>query len=113
MLKHRSLCPRVLILALVFVLSACSRSGASGSPISLPELISGQPQSANGTLVGEAGLNTLEAPPERPLYVLNATLDYQAGTIQAQQRIEFVNPSNEALSEIKFNVPPARRAGAV
>lgn len=100
------------IIAMLFVAS-CTRVGASGNPIQLPDGTASLGEPGSGQLVGEGGLSTLDAPPERPLYVLNATLDYAGGSINAQQRIEFLNPSGQDLTEIKFNVPPARRAGAV
>ena len=100
------------IIAMLFV-SSCTRMGASGNPIQLPDGAASLGEPGSGQLVGEGGLSTLDAPPERPLYVLNATLDYAGGSINAQQRIEFLNPSGQDLTEIKFNVPPARRAGAV
>ncbi len=50
---------------------------------------------------------------QRPIYRLNVTLDYEQGLISAQERVEFVNPANVDLREIKFNVPPARHAGAI
>lgn len=110
---HRRIVP-ILLLCASIVFAACSRSGSSGNPILLPEVNPLDTSSGgNASLIGSDKLQTLDALPERPLYVFNATLDYAAGTIAAQQRIEFVNPANEPLTEIKFNVPPARRAGAV
>ena len=93
-------------------LAACTRAGASGAPIVLPTVVV-NPGEIGGQLVGAGDLPTLEDPPERPLYVLNVTLDYASGDVHAQQRIEFVNPTGKAINEIKFNVPPARREGAV
>ncbi len=101
-----------LLLALT-LLTSCTRIGASGNPIQLPNLNPASGSGGDATLIGTDGLKTLESPPERPLYVLNATLDYANSVISAQQRIEFVNPAKAELTEIKFNVPPARRAGAV
>lgn len=103
----------LLLTSLILSLAACTRIGTSGNPIKLPEPGDNSGAGGTGKLVGEGALNLLDAPPERPLYVLNATLDYAAGTINAQQRIEFVNPADMPLDEVKFNVPPARRNGAV
>lgn len=58
-------------------------------------------------------LAVLDQPPDRPLYTLNVTLDYDNGILHTQEKIEFRNPTGLAISEIRFNVPPARRAGAI
>jgi hypothetical protein len=67
----------------------------------------------SGAPAQNAALTTIDAALERPLYSINATLDYATGVITAQQRIDFVNPTGRAVDELRFNVPPARRAGAV
>jgi aminopeptidase N len=59
------------------------------------------------------GMAVLEDVPDRPLYTLNVTLDYENNTVHAQERIEFRNPTGGATTEIKFNVPPAHRAGVI
>ncbi len=98
-------------LLLSLALSACSRSGSSGVPFQLSE--SSAPADDNtGSAAGEE-LSRLDTAPERTLYSINATLDYASGVITAQQRIDFVNPAGRPLNEVRFNVPPARRAGAV
>jgi hypothetical protein len=102
-----------VFITLTLLLCACSRTGSSGNPIQLPENTGAASNAGSGALVGESGISTLDTPPERPLYVLDATLDYAAGKIHAQQRIEFLNPAGVNLDEIRFNVPPARRSGAV
>jgi Peptidase family M1 domain len=110
--------PRTLLIALTLclvTLSACTRTASSGAPIALPDA-SGAPSDTGalpGQLVAPGALPVLDSPPERPLYTLNATLDYASGVITAQQRIEFVNPAGVDLTEIKFNVPPGRRSSAV
>lgn len=96
----------------VVILSACSRSGASGEPIVVPTAVV-TPGEVGGQLVNAGVLPTLDDAPARPLYVLNVTLDYKSGDVHAQQRIEFVNPTGKSITEVKFNVPPARREGAV
>jgi hypothetical protein len=63
--------------------------------------------------LGPTGLPELDTIPERPLYTLNVTLDYDNNVIHAQERIEFRNPTGAAVSEIKFNVPPAHRPGII
>ncbi len=100
-------------IAVMFLMAACSRSGSSGNPIQLPAGGGTVDKPGLGALIGESGIVTLDTPPERPLYVLDATLDYANGKIHAQQRIEFLNPAGVDLDEIRFNVPPARRNGAV
>lgn len=50
---------------------------------------------------------------DRPFYRLNISLDYDQGLILAQERIEFVNPTNSEITAVKFNVPPARHQGAI
>jgi len=92
--------------------AGCTRTGASGEPIAIPTAVVNVGDIA-GRLVGRGALPTLDEQPERPLYVLNVTLDYAGGNVHAQQRIEFANPTGQAITELKFNVPPARRAGAV
>lgn len=101
--------------ALAFVVTigatACGLSGSAGEPVDYrPTLVPLTPQAAR--LVSPA-MVLLDKPPERPLYVLNVSLDYANGVLNTQQRIEFRNPAQAPLSEIKFNVPPARRAGAI
>lgn len=112
--------PLIVCAAVCVIASACTRTGSSGHPIVLPTApaapavaikpgeIAGQ-----GTNASTGTLPTLDMPPERPLYVLNVTLDYKGGNVHAQQRIEFVNPTGRTITEVKFNVPPARRVGAV
>jgi hypothetical protein len=97
---------------ILFGATACTRVGSSGELIVIPTaVVSGG--EIGGQLIGAGQMPTLDDAPERPLYVLNVTLDYKAGFVHAQQRIEFVNPTGKAITEVKFNVPPARRAGAV
>lgn len=105
-----ALCSLTAITAIL--LAACTRTGSSGEPILIPTAVVNGGDMA-GQLVGAGTLPTLEDAPERPLYVLNVTLDYKGGVVHAQQRIEFVNPTGKTLNEVKFNVPPARREGAV
>jgi hypothetical protein len=58
--------------------------------------------------------NTVAPTPlERPIYKLNVTIDYDKGVLNTQERIEFINPSQQALSQIIFNVPPARHEGGI
>jgi hypothetical protein len=101
-----------LLTLCLFALVACSRSGASGEPIVEPAAVV-TPGEVGGQLVNAGVLPTLDEAPARPLYVLNVTLDYKSGDVHAQQRIEFLNPTGKAITEVKFNVPPARREGAV
>lgn len=63
--------------------------------------------------MAQRALPFLEEVPPRPLYVFNITLDYAGGNVHAQQRIEFANPTGQTITELKFNVPPARRPGAL
>jgi hypothetical protein len=98
---------------IAFASFGCQRSGSSGNPIAIPTSIGASSDAPNGKLIVDGVLHTIDAPPERPLYVLQAKLDYANGMIEATQRIEFLNPTGQAISEIKFSVPPARRAGAV
>lgn len=70
------------------------------------------------TAVLEARAATTELPtlnelPERPLYVLNVTLDYAAGRVHARQRVEFVNPADRPIQAVRFSLPPARRVNAI
>jgi hypothetical protein len=104
-----------LLTVLALFLSACTRTGSSGAPIVLPTaMVNPSTGEISGVQLVEPGkLPVLESPPERPLYVLNVTLDYANGNVHAQQRIEFVNPTGNEIGEVKFNVPPARREGAV
>lgn len=105
---------RLAVLCALFALAlvACTRSGVSGNPILISTAVVSS-EDLTGQLIGADALPTLDELPERPLYVLNVTLDYAGGNVVAQQRIEFVNPTGQAITEVKFNVPPARRAGAV
>ena len=110
MLKHCT--PALLACVFMTCVAACTRTGASGEPIIAPTAVI-KPGEIAGQLVNAGTLPTLDDAPARPLYVLNVTLDYAQGDVHAQQRIEFVNPTGRAINEIKFNVPPARREGAV
>ncbi len=101
-----------LLMLGLLAMTACSRSGASGEPIVAPVAVV-TPGEVGGQLVNAGVLPTLDDAPARPLYVLNVTLDYKSGDVHAQQRIEFLNPTGKAITEVKFNVPPARREGAV
>ena len=111
-----------LILLLSTSLPACIRSGSSGEPIlyeptPVPQIPGATAVAATST-PGAAqevapSLAVLEIVPDRPLYTLNVTLDYESGTVHAQERIEFRNPTGGATGEIKFNVPPAHRAGII
>lgn len=95
---------------LSLALSACVRSGSSGQPFQVSE----QTEPAAAEVAGRPGVSAmLDAPPERTLYTIDATLNYADGVITAQQRIDFVNPAGHTLGEVRFNVPPARRAGAI
>ncbi|HRA00931.1 MAG TPA: M1 family metallopeptidase [Thermoflexales bacterium] len=102
---------------MILLLSGCGLSGAAGTPVSFRPTPTSPPAPAQATpgakLIEAAPLQGLDKPPERPLYVLNVTLDYANGMLNTQQRIEFKNPAGAPLNEIKFNVPPARRAGAI
>ena len=102
----------LVCLGFVALIAGCTRTGSSGEPIAIPTAVVSGGDIA-GRLIGGGALPTLEERPERPLYVLNVTLDYAGGNVHAQQRIEFVNPTGQTITEVKFNVPPARRAGAV
>ena len=118
-----------LFIFLLMGLAACTRTGESGNVAAIPTAdpssqtasINPQPIANNqqpitdttGTTDGATPLQELDKPPERPLYVLNVNLDYDTGVITAQQRIEFVNPTGVPIDEIKFSVPPARRANAL
>jgi len=99
--------------------TGCVRVGTSGSfteAIPDPSIAQSTPVAidpSTGKIISAQQLTILDSPPERPLYVLNVTLDYEKGEIHAQQRIEFLNPSKTYLDEIKFSVPPAHRAGAL
>jgi len=86
--------------------------GTSGQPALVPT-IAALPRAIDGQLVSRQLLPLLEETPDRPLYVFNVTLDYAGGNVHVQQRIEFANPTNQTITELKFNVPPARRPGAV
>jgi len=88
------------------------RAASSGQPALLPT-VAVPAGTLNGRLVAHRELPLLEEVPPRPLYVFNVTLDYANGTVHAQQRIEFANPAGQPIAELKFNVPPARRPGAV
>ncbi len=102
-----------LLFIAIIALTACSRTGASGEPIVIPTAVVTPGEVVGGQLVNAGVLPTLDDAPERPLYVLNVTLDYKEGNVHAQQRIEFLNPTGKNITEVKFNVPPARREGAV
>ena len=105
------------LLTLTLLLGACTRIGTSGNPIQSPDVTVASNTAAqsgsSAALNPRNQLNQLDAQPEHTLYSLNAALDYASGIITAQERIDFVNPAAQPLDEIKFNVPPARRAGAV
>ncbi|HEY3341082.1 MAG TPA: hypothetical protein VGK81_03650, partial [Anaerolineae bacterium] len=86
--------PTLLLLLLAAVLSACSRDHPAANPA--PEQVA-------------PGMAVLDDAPERPLYLMNVTLDYANNDVHAQERIEFLNPTGHPVSEIKFNVPLAHR----
>lgn len=88
------------------------RVASSGQPALLPT-VAVSAGTLNGRLVAQRALPFLEEVPPRPLYVFNITLDYAGGNVHAQQRIEFANPTGQTITELKFNVPPARRPGAL
>ena len=107
-------------------LAACIRTGESGNVAAIPTAspstqttpntqspISNSQSPISDNNGNSLALQELDKPPERPLYVLNVNLDYDTGVITAQQRIEFVNPTGVPIDEIKFSVPPARRANAL
>lgn len=105
----------VLVVLACSLLAGCVRVGSAGEITELPE----SPESSlklSGDLLqpldSAPALLLLDEPPPRTTYVLNVTLDYAAGVVNAQQRIEFTNPAGEPLKQIRFNVPPARRVGA-
>ncbi len=131
---------RVCAMLIMLLAGGCARAGQSGNVADIPTLDApsgvNSAQSANpstsstpspettttpaSTAEAEAqalaqtnSLPQLGTPPERPLYVLNVSLDYEKGLINAQQRIEFKNPTNLSVDELKFSVPPARRANAL
>jgi hypothetical protein len=118
-----------LCLFLGISLTACTRTGASGDVSTLPTALppSSPTQNTNASAnaatdpsaIGTSDANgslsagTPSTAPERPLYVLNVSLDYEQGLINAQQRIEFKNPTGFDVTELKFSVPPARRSAAL
>ena len=108
-----------LMFICLLILVSCVRVGTSGKftePLPDPNQPPGTPVAidpATGKIISTDNLIVLDAPPQRPLYVLNVTLDYDKGEIHAQQRIEFLNPSRTYLDSIQFSVPPAHRAGAL
>ena len=130
---------QVCVIFLLLMVTGCTRAGQSGNVADIPTVDApsrvNSAQSANpptsgtpspqttaapgSTAEAEAqaqstgSLPQLGTPPERPLYVLNVSLDYDKGLINAQQRIEFKNPTNLSVDELKFSVPPARRANAL
>jgi hypothetical protein len=121
-LRHIKLNARcITFFFLLMALAACTRTGESGNVAAIPtasandqpSAISDQQTIPNFQSPITQSLQELESPPERPLYVLNITLDYEGGVITAQQRIEFVNPTGVPIDEIKFSVPPARRTNAL
>ena len=90
--------------------ASAAEGGPSTEGTALPE---GTADPSNPSAGPNQTLPRLGTPPERPLYVLNVSLDYEKGLINAQQRIEFKNPTNLSVTELKFSVPPARRANAL
>jgi aminopeptidase N len=94
------------------VVSACVRVGVSGGPIAFnPTAIA--PVTPGAARLVAPGMPVLDSVPERPLYTLNVTLDYENNNVHAQERIEFRNPTGGPTTEIKFNVPLAHRAGVI
>jgi len=101
----------------------CTRTGASGAPIDFtptatPGLAPAPALPAPGAETetagqGAAGLALLEQPPERLLYTLNVVLDYENSMLNTQEKVEFRNPTGQPVTELKFNVPPARRPDAI
>ncbi len=88
------------------LLCSCGESGG-GKPIAPTS-----PPRATPRMLG-TGMPALEDVPNRPLYAINVTLDYANGSLTVQERVEFKNPSNVPLRQIKFNVPPARHPNAI
>jgi hypothetical protein len=113
-MPKRSLCHQLaLTLSLIAVLlGACSRSASYGDPIVLSPTPAPTLASSSATIVAPA-MPLLETIPERPLYTLNVTLDYENNVVNTQERIEFRNPTGAPTSEIKFNVPPAHHPGII
>ncbi|MCS7061775.1 MAG: M1 family metallopeptidase [Anaerolineae bacterium] len=111
--KQKRFVQRVALPALSLILvAACTRIGTSGAPIQFRPTADPDVNFQPARLIAPAPM-TLDNPPERPLYTLNVTLDYESGTLHTQEKIEFRNPTGLAITEIKLNVPPARRAGAI
>jgi hypothetical protein len=98
------------LLSLVF--AACTRTGSSGGPIKYDPTPMAPTTPGAARLIAP-GMAVLETVPDRPLYTLNVTLDYENNSVHAQERIEFRNPTGGAATEIKFNVPPAHRPGVI
>lgn len=97
---------------LLLILSACVRTASYGAPIDFRP--TAMPQIAPGAArLVAPGMPVLDAAPERPLYTLNATLDFAKNVVRTQEIIEFLNPTGVETSEIKFNVPPAHHAGII
>ncbi len=109
-------CAALFVVALsalvLLVAPGCTRTGASGAPIQFRPTAAPHTDQGPAQLVAPA-LAVLDQPPDRPLYTLNVTLDYDNGALHTQEKIAFRNPTGLAITEIKFNVPPARRAGAI
>ncbi len=102
-------------ITLSLALAGCVRVGSAGDIAEMPTSPAGGFNPGLDVLrpaEPTPALLLLEDPPPRTTYVLNVTLDYAAGVVSAQQRIEFTNPAGAPLQRIRFNVPPARRAGA-
>ncbi|MCS6774594.1 MAG: M1 family metallopeptidase [Thermoflexales bacterium] len=93
-------------------LLGCTRVGASGEIVPTPTLIP-SPTPAPEANTPVVDMPTLAEALERPLYVLNVTLDYAAGRVHTQQRLEFANPADRAIQTVRLSLPPARRANAV
>jgi hypothetical protein len=120
-MPKRSLCHQLLLIMLLIaaLLSACVRSASYGNEIVLtptPAPTSAPSDSSDSvaaaTLVAPA-MPLLETIPDRPLYTLNVTLDYENNVVNTQERIEFRNPTGAPTDEIKFNVPPAHHPGII
>lgn len=100
------------LIVLLMVLAGCTRTGSSGGPIQFdPTPIA--PVTPGAARLVAPGMAVLETVPDRPLYTLNVTLDYENNSVRAQERIEFRNPTGAATTEIKFNVPPNHRPGII
>jgi hypothetical protein len=100
---------------LLFVLMvACTDNGTSSAPTEINAIPASGTQLPPGSAqLSAPGLPVLDTVPERPLYIMNVTLDYTGNTVHTQERVEFRNPTGGPVDEIVFNVPPAHHAGII